>query len=105
MLNNVFNDQNLRFFLGFYVWSHCPMPLILCMYLFPTGLLTMAGSVTGALVGGWVIKKFDLKFRGLVIFGMVCVIAVIAAGCGFLLRCPDAPMAGVTVAYDNRYGR
>ena len=64
----------------------------------------MAGSVTGALVGGWVIKKFDLKFRGLVIFGMVCVGACIAAGCAFLLQCQNAPMAGVTVTYENRYG-
>ncbi|XP_071502460.1 solute carrier organic anion transporter family member 4A1-like [Diadema antillarum] len=68
---------------------------------FYSGLLTMGGTVVGALVGGWVIQKLDLRFKGLVGFGIVCVVACLASSCVFLLKCPNVPMAGVTVSYKN----
>ncbi|XP_030829905.1 solute carrier organic anion transporter family member 4A1-like [Strongylocentrotus purpuratus] len=65
------------------------------------GLLTMAGTVTGALIGGWIIKRFDLKFKGLIGFAMACAVGCLGASCAFLLKCPNVPMAGVTVPYTN----
>lgn len=62
----------------------------------------MAGTVTGALIGGWVIKRFDLKFKGLIGFAMACAVGCLGASCAFLLKCPNVPMAGVTVPYTNR---
>ncbi|XP_041473854.1 solute carrier organic anion transporter family member 4A1-like [Lytechinus variegatus] len=68
---------------------------------FYTGLLSMTGMVTGALIGGWIIKRFDLKFKGLIVFAIICTVGCLGASCTFLLKCPNVPMAGVTVPYLN----
>ncbi|XP_072018415.1 solute carrier organic anion transporter family member 4A1-like [Amphiura filiformis] len=63
-------------------------------------ILTPAG-VIGPITGGYIMRRFDLKVNqilkfviGVLFLGFICIF-------GFLLSCPNAPFAGVSVAYQN----
>ncbi|XP_041479869.1 solute carrier organic anion transporter family member 4A1-like isoform X3 [Lytechinus variegatus] len=65
------------------------------------GLLVTPSSVLGALVGGYIVKRFDLKFRGMMKFVLVALCASFLLTFTFMISCPNAPFAGVTVDYGN----
>ncbi|XP_072036680.1 solute carrier organic anion transporter family member 4C1-like [Amphiura filiformis] len=65
------------------------------------GVIATVFGTIALLFGGWLIKKFDLKVRGML---KVCLGSNIA--CAFLLfttflRCPEIPLAGFSVPYDT----
>ncbi|XP_030830175.1 solute carrier organic anion transporter family member 4A1 [Strongylocentrotus purpuratus] len=65
------------------------------------GLLVTPSSVLGALVGGYMVKRFDLKFRGMMKFVLVSLCASFLLTFTFMISCPNASFAGVTVDYGN----
>ncbi|XP_072175384.1 solute carrier organic anion transporter family member 4A1-like [Diadema setosum] len=65
------------------------------------GLLVTPSSVLGALVGGYMVKRFDLKFRGMMKFILASLCASFLLTFTFMISCPNAPFAGVTVEYSN----
>ena len=67
------------------------------------GILLPAAGV-GIMIGGFLIRKFDLKTMG------CSKLAAIASGASFLLfipaffiKCGNAPIAGVTVDYPREF--
>nr|XP_002731060.1 PREDICTED: solute carrier organic anion transporter family member 4C1-like [Saccoglossus kowalevskii] len=62
---------------------------------------SMPGAAGGTLLGGWVIKKFNLKVIGTTRF---CIFATIVTMCLFpifLLQCPEQQIAGVVTSYNS----
>ena len=57
----------------------------------------------GALVGGYTVKRFDLKFRGMMKFVLASLSASFLLTFTFMINCPNPPFAGVTVEYENGY--
>lgn len=71
--------------------------------LFLQGVISVVGGITGALIGGILINRLDLKFPGLMRQSIISTFLAIFA-CGiFFAVCPTVDFAGVTVGYENRY--
>ncbi|XP_046377706.2 solute carrier organic anion transporter family member 4A1-like isoform X2 [Haliotis rufescens] len=69
------------------------------------GVITVPGAGGGMLLGGYIVKKMDLKCRGIIRLSMtVCCIALVVGGL-FLIQCPKPKMAGVTVQYSTLESR
>lgn len=63
------------------------------------GLITVPAGGGGTFLGGYLVKKWNLSYVGIVKLCMaVTVVAVLMTGC-FLLKCPSTNFAGVTVPY------
>ncbi len=59
------------------------------------------GAACGSFVGGTVAKCLDLKVSGLLRMCIICVMLILGLVLGFLLRCSDPQVVGVTVPYHN----
>nr|XP_006811917.1 PREDICTED: solute carrier organic anion transporter family member 4C1-like [Saccoglossus kowalevskii] len=62
---------------------------------------SISGASGGTLLGGWIIKKFNLKVIGTTRF---CLLATIVTMCLFpifLLQCPEQQIAGVVTSYNS----
>ncbi|XP_046573481.1 solute carrier organic anion transporter family member 4A1-like [Haliotis rubra] len=69
------------------------------------GAITVPGAGGGMLFGGYIVKKMELKCRGIIRLCMiVCGIALVVGGL-FLIQCPKPKMAGVTVQYSTLESR
>lgn len=65
------------------------------------GVISVVGGITGALIGGILINRLDLKFPGLMRQSIISTFLAIFA-CGiFFAVCPTVDFAGVTVGYEN----
>ena len=53
----------------------------------------------GTFLGGYIVKKLNLRCRGIVRFCMLCALVSLTAIFIFLVHCPNMPMAGVTAPY------
>ncbi|CAB1335918.1 unnamed protein product [Coregonus sp. 'balchen'] len=53
----------------------------------------------GTFLGGYIVKKLNLRCRGIIRFCMVCALISLLAIFIFLIHCPNIPMAGVTSPY------
>ena len=66
-----------------------------------SGAIILPTSVVGMIGGGWFIRCFNLKIRGMFILNIVAEIIGIPLALCFLFRCNDIPLAGVVVPYEN----
>eukprot|EP00057_Strongylocentrotus_purpuratus_P019729 XP_011674203.1 PREDICTED: solute carrier organic anion transporter family member 4A1 [Strongylocentrotus purpuratus] len=63
------------------------------------GIIVTPSSFIGALFGGWVVKHYNLKYRGMMRFTLVVLIISFGLQFLFLISCANVDFAGVTVNY------
>ncbi|XP_070533596.1 solute carrier organic anion transporter family member 4C1-like isoform X2 [Ptychodera flava] len=64
------------------------------------GVTALPGAVGGTVLGGWIIRHFDLKVKGTLRFCITIALLTIALLPIFLMRCPEENIAGVTQPYN-----
>lgn len=50
--------------------------------------------------GGYMVKKFNLRVRGIIFFCCACIGIAALFGPSFLASCPSQPVAGVSTSYN-----
>ncbi|XP_023149195.2 solute carrier organic anion transporter family member 4A1-like [Amphiprion ocellaris] len=65
------------------------------------GYIVVPAGGGGTLLGGYIVKRFNLRCRGIIRFCMICAMVGLAAIFIFLIHCPNVPMAGVTAPYQS----
>lgn len=65
------------------------------------GYMVVPAGGGGTLLGGYIVKKLNLRCRGLIRYCMLCALVSLMAIFAFLLHCPNVPMAGVTAPYNS----
>ncbi|TSM04919.1 Solute carrier organic anion transporter family member 4A1 [Bagarius yarrelli] len=63
------------------------------------GYMVVPAGGGGTFLGGYIVKKLNLRCRGIIRFCMLCALVSLLAVFVFLLHCPNMPMAGVTQPY------
>ncbi|KAK3092404.1 hypothetical protein FSP39_002395 [Pinctada imbricata] len=63
------------------------------------GIITIPGSGGGMLVGGYLVKRFNMDCRGIIRLCFVCMAICLLFAPAFLANCPSQPMAGVSTPY------
>jgi organic anion transporter 4A len=66
-----------------------------------SGLVAVPGAGGGTLLGGYLIKRFDMKLPAII---RLCWISTLLAGLStvvFVFNCDDVEIAGVTVPYQS----
>ncbi|XP_071502429.1 solute carrier organic anion transporter family member 4C1-like [Diadema antillarum] len=69
---------------------------------FIIGIAMLPGLSGGVLLGGLLMKRFNLKVRGMLSFSIVSGLIMIVLFGTVLLRCPQQPVIGVTAGYDGQ---
>ncbi len=69
-------------------------------YPFPGYMVVPAGG-GGTFLGGYIVKRLNLRCRGIIRFCMICAVVSLLAIFIFLIHCPNVPMAGVTAPYQS----
>ncbi|XP_022104541.1 solute carrier organic anion transporter family member 4A1-like [Acanthaster planci] len=67
------------------------------------GLTVIPAAVFGSVIGGWVVKRFKLHFKGMIKFCLLVLLVSLLMIGAFLISCPNPNFAGVTVDYDNNW--
>ncbi|XP_070188236.1 solute carrier organic anion transporter family member 4A1-like isoform X2 [Littorina saxatilis] len=65
------------------------------------GMVTAPGAGGGMLLGGYLVKRFKLKCRGIIRLNLLVSCVAFLAGALFLIRCPPQATAGVNKHYDS----
>ncbi|XP_014001453.1 solute carrier organic anion transporter family member 4A1 [Salmo salar] len=65
------------------------------------GYMVVPAGGGGTFLGGYIVKKLNLRCRGIIRFCMVCALVSLLAIFIFLIHCPNVPMAGVTAPYPS----
>ncbi|XP_016300570.1 solute carrier organic anion transporter family member 4A1-like [Sinocyclocheilus anshuiensis] len=65
------------------------------------GYMVVPAGGGGTFLGGFIVKKLNLRCRGIIRFCMLCAVVSLMAIFIFLVHCPNVPMAGVTAPYYN----
>lgn len=65
------------------------------------GYMVVPAGGGGTFLGGYIVKKLDLRCRSIIRFCMLCALFSLMAIFIFLIHCPNMPMAGVTSSYSN----
>ncbi|KAK2850993.1 hypothetical protein Q5P01_007269 [Channa striata] len=65
------------------------------------GYMVVPAGGGGTFVGGYIVKRLNLRCRGIIRFCMVCAMVSLFAIFIFLIHCPNVPMAGVTAPYQS----
>ncbi|XP_010873836.2 solute carrier organic anion transporter family member 4A1 [Esox lucius] len=65
------------------------------------GYMVVPAGGGGTFLGGYIVKKLNLRCRGIIRFCMVCALISLLAIFIFLIHCPNDPMAGVTAPYPS----
>ncbi|XP_026862744.2 solute carrier organic anion transporter family member 4A1 [Electrophorus electricus] len=63
------------------------------------GYMVVPAGGGGTFLGGYIVKRLNLRCRGIIRFCMLCALLSLLAIFAFLSHCPNVPMAGVTVPY------
>ncbi|XP_064812388.1 solute carrier organic anion transporter family member 4A1-like [Oncorhynchus masou masou] len=63
------------------------------------GYMVVPAGGGGTFLGGYIVKKLNLRCRDIIRFCMVCAVISLLAIFIFLIHCPNIPMAGVTSPY------
>ncbi|KAM9751793.1 LOW QUALITY PROTEIN: solute carrier organic anion transporter family member 4A1 [Menidia menidia] len=63
------------------------------------GFMVVPAGGGGTFLGGYIVKRLNLRCRGIIRFCMMCAMVSLLAIFIFLIHCPNVPMAGVTVPY------
>ncbi len=68
-----------------------------------TGGIAIPGACIGIFLGGWLLKRLQLRPRGAVQFVLLCNLACLACYCAlFFFGCDNVKMAGTTMPYFYR---
>ena len=65
------------------------------------GLATVPPGAAGMLMGGYIVKRFNLKLHGILNFNIACNFIVFLSTATFLVRCDSIRLAGVINSYDG----
>uniref|UniRef100_I3K284 Solute carrier organic anion transporter family member n=1 Tax=Oreochromis niloticus TaxID=8128 RepID=I3K284_ORENI len=65
------------------------------------GYMVVPAGGGGTFLGGYIVKKLNLRCRGIIRFCMMCAMVSLLAIFIFVIHCPNVPMAGVTVPYQS----
>ena len=65
------------------------------------GAVVVPAGAAGTLLGGFLLKKFNLNREGAIKLYMVCQLIILPLYFGFLFNCPTPSIAGVNVPYPN----
>ncbi|XP_028266760.1 solute carrier organic anion transporter family member 4A1 [Parambassis ranga] len=63
------------------------------------GYMVVPAGGGGTFLGGYIVKRLNLRCRGIIRFCMMCAMVSLLAIFIFLIHCPNVPMAGVTAPY------
>ncbi|XP_058859972.1 solute carrier organic anion transporter family member 4A1-like isoform X1 [Acipenser ruthenus] len=63
------------------------------------GYMVVPAGGGGTFMGGYIIKKLNLRCGGIIKFCLLCAVVSLLAIFIFLIHCPNVPMAGVTDPY------
>ncbi|XP_043971837.1 solute carrier organic anion transporter family member 4A1 [Gambusia affinis] len=63
------------------------------------GYMVVPAGGGGTFLGGYIVKRLNLRCRGIIRFCMMCALVSLLAIFIFLVHCPNVPMAGVTAPY------
>uniref|UniRef100_A0A667ZHL6 Solute carrier organic anion transporter family member n=1 Tax=Myripristis murdjan TaxID=586833 RepID=A0A667ZHL6_9TELE len=63
------------------------------------GYMVVPAGGGGTFLGGYIVKRLNLRCRGIIRFCMLCAVVSLLAIFIFLIHCPNVPMAGVTAPY------
>ncbi|CAN9515915.1 unnamed protein product [Ophioblennius macclurei] len=63
------------------------------------GYMVVPAGGGGTFLGGYIVKRLNLRCRGIIRFCMMCATVSLLAIFIFLIHCPNVPMAGVTAPY------
>uniref|UniRef100_A0A3B5KR34 Solute carrier organic anion transporter family member n=1 Tax=Xiphophorus couchianus TaxID=32473 RepID=A0A3B5KR34_9TELE len=63
------------------------------------GYMVVPAGGGGTFLGGYIVKRLNLRCRGIIRFCMLCALVSLLAIFIFLVHCPNVPMAGVTAPY------
>uniref|UniRef100_A0AAY4E360 Solute carrier organic anion transporter family member n=1 Tax=Denticeps clupeoides TaxID=299321 RepID=A0AAY4E360_9TELE len=63
------------------------------------GYMVVPAGGGGTFLGGYIVKKLNLRCRGIIRFCMLCALVSLLTIFIFLIHCPNIPMAGVTAPY------
>lgn len=66
-----------------------------------SGIIGVPGAAVGQLIGGVIVKKFDMKIRGILKYSVVCAMLTAVFASIMWLHCESPPIAGVTVDYQG----
>ncbi|KAK2885765.1 hypothetical protein QQF64_020788 [Cirrhinus molitorella] len=67
------------------------------------GYMVVPAGGGGTFLGGFIVKKLNLRCRGIIRFCMLCAVVSLMAIFIFLVHCPNVPMAGVTAPYYSKF--
>uniref|UniRef100_A0A087YCH9 Solute carrier organic anion transporter family member n=1 Tax=Poecilia formosa TaxID=48698 RepID=A0A087YCH9_POEFO len=65
------------------------------------GYMVVPAGGGGTFTGGYIVKRLNLRCRGIIRFCMMCALVSLLAIFIFLVHCPNVPMAGVTAPYQT----
>ncbi|KAG7224230.1 hypothetical protein INR49_000473 [Caranx melampygus] len=65
------------------------------------GYMVVPAGGGGTFLGGYIVKRLNLRCRGIIRFCMVCAMVSLLAIFIFLIHCPNVPMAGITAPYQS----
>ena len=65
------------------------------------GYMVVPAGGGGTFLGGYIVKRMNLRCRGIIRFCMMCAMISLLAIFIFLIHCPNVPMAGVTAPYQS----
>ncbi|KAM4609729.1 solute carrier organic anion transporter family member 4A1 [Polymixia lowei] len=63
------------------------------------GYMVVPAGGGGTFLGGYIVKRMNLRCRGIIRFCMLCALVSLLAIFIFLVHCPNVPMAGITAPY------
>lgn len=66
------------------------------------GYMVVPAGGGGTFLGGYIVKRLNLRCRSIIRFCMLCALVSLMAIFIFLIHCPNVPMAGVTAPYRTR---
>ncbi|KAM6982924.1 LOW QUALITY PROTEIN: solute carrier organic anion transporter family member 4A1 [Tautogolabrus adspersus] len=67
------------------------------------GYMVVPAGGGGTFLGGYIVKKLNLRCRGIIRFCLMCATVSLLANFIFLIHCPNLPMAGVTAPYRSEH--
>ncbi|XP_041654609.1 solute carrier organic anion transporter family member 4A1 isoform X2 [Cheilinus undulatus] len=65
------------------------------------GYMVVPAGGGGTFLGGYIVKKLNLRCRGIIRFCLMCATVSLLANFIFIIHCPNLPMAGVTTSYGS----
>ncbi|XP_058500186.1 solute carrier organic anion transporter family member 4A1 isoform X1 [Solea solea] len=65
------------------------------------GIIVIPAGCSGTFLGGYIVKRLNLRCRGIINFCMTCTLCCLLLTFPLLLHCPTVAVAGVTVSYQS----